>query len=80
MYHVINSPLQIIQLIHQLLMLLLRILHRIIPLDVFLRLFVNIMQLFVADQRVLGGHLEDDRYLGIGKDLDVFAGETGAEG
>lgn len=76
-----SSPLQIVQLINELLMLLLRILHGIVPLHVLLRLLVNVVQLLVANESVLRRHLKDDGHLGVGQDLNVLvAGEVGAEG
>ena len=59
-------------------MLLLRILHGIESLHIFLRLFINIMQLLISHESSLGGHLENYGDLGIGEDLNVGI-EFGAE-
>ena len=60
-------------------MLLLPVLHRVEPLDVSLRLLVHVVQFLVPHERVLGGHLQDDRDLRVRQDLHVGV-ELGPEG
>ena len=74
-----NSPLQIVELVDELLMLLLVVLHRVEPLDVSLRLLVHVVQFLVPHERVLRRHLQYDRDLRVREDLHVGV-ELGSEG